>query len=393
MSWGSQIAYTVELGFGSGPYAASPSWTDISAFVLATTVDRGRSASLGRFEAGFASLVLENEDGRFDPNNSSSPYNPDVKISVPIRIQAVHSAATFDVFRGVVKSIPPALDDKGMNSMVTLDCVDDFQTLALARLPVKTYTATDVKTRIGEVLDDIGWPAGRRDLDIALARVQAFDATTDVSALAHLQNIAAGEAGVLWMSGSGDVTFRNRVNYSGLSSSATFGPLSSDSDYAEIIPAYDDKFLWNDVRVTRTGGVEQTAADATADTNHGTRTLPILTENENDNEALNTAEWVLAQFKDVVVRVDGLVVKPVGDPADLWPIVLGVDFDKAWTVKIDPPGSGTELDQLVAVQGIQHTITPGEWVSTFKTRRLAPVESATYFVLDTDVLDGPAVLA
>ena len=151
--------------------------------------------------------------------------------------------------------------------------------------------------------------------------------------------------------------------------------------------------MWNDVRVTRRGGTEQAVTDATSITNHTQRTLARTTEHANDNEALNTAEWLLAANKDVLVRVDGLSVTPQQDPTDLFPIILGAKFDTAWTVKIDPPGAGTNLDQDVVVQGIRHDITPSFWQSTFSTRRLASVETASYWILGTSLLDTGTRLA
>ena len=117
------------------------------------------------------------------------------------------------------------------------------------------------------------------------------------------------------MSGSGDVTFRNRVNFAGgISPTITFGVGGGESEYVSVTPAYDAKYLWNDVRVTRRGGTEQSVTDATSITNHTQRTLPRTTEHANDNEALNTAEWLLAASKHVLVRGEGLSVARHKDP-------------------------------------------------------------------------------
>ena len=182
VTWDTGVTFTVEIAFGFAPLA-TPTWTDVSAYVNRVRLSRGKSTPLSRFEAGKGSITFDNQDGRFDPINSSSPYDPDVILTVPVRIQVVYNTVTYDLFRGVIDGWPVFYRARGKRSTVTVPIVDDFQTLAAQRLGTKTYTATDSKTRIGEVLDDIGWPSGRRDLNTALAGVASFDATTCTNAL------------------------------------------------------------------------------------------------------------------------------------------------------------------------------------------------------------------
>lgn len=83
----------VEIAFGSGwsTPAASRVWTDVSAYVeldRTMTIAHGRGDEHAQAEASRLSLVFDNRDGRFTPELASSPYYPNVKIGVPIRVTA-----------------------------------------------------------------------------------------------------------------------------------------------------------------------------------------------------------------------------------------------------------------------------------------------------------------
>lgn len=53
--------------------------SDWSAFLLACSYRLGRKSALDRFGSRSARFILDNEDGRFSPRNTSSPYSPDLR--------------------------------------------------------------------------------------------------------------------------------------------------------------------------------------------------------------------------------------------------------------------------------------------------------------------------
>lgn len=84
----------VEIGFGSAWDAASPAWTDVTAYVRQVEIERGRSNDLDSFDIGTAYVELDNRDGRFNPTNTASPYYPNVKPRKQIRITGTFTTAT-----------------------------------------------------------------------------------------------------------------------------------------------------------------------------------------------------------------------------------------------------------------------------------------------------------
>ena len=94
------------------------------------------------------------------------------------------------------------------------------------------------------------------------------------------------------IAGDGDVQFEDRhhrlINH--LTSLATFGDDTGEQHYHGLDPRQDDEFIYNDIRITRSGGTQQSATDAASKTKFGpsslTRTgLLMSTDNEASDQA------------------------------------------------------------------------------------------------------------
>lgn len=388
----SAVSFSFELGFGSDALAAAPTWTDVSAFVKGFKISRGRSSLLSRFDAGVAVLTLENNDGRFDPNNTSSPYSPNVLIGVPVRITVTHNAVAYVLFRGMVEAWPLAYDDIAATSVVQLPCVELGKILAGRELAEVVFSQQKSDARVAAVLDQVGWPAGLRNLEAGVTEVAAAAAFTG-KALDHITDVADAEAGTFFVARTGDATFLNRVTYAGGAvSAATFGPAASELAFEQIVLTYDDDELYDEAVVTRTGGTPQQADDG------GTVLATITRESDvflTDSHALNVAEWLVEKHKEQRVRVRSLTLKPQFDETNMWPQILGRDLADAVTVKFTPPGGATPLNQLAAIQAISHEVrsAAGEWVTRWTLAPLSTVETNDFWVLGTSRLDVDTRLA
>lgn len=127
----------VEIAFSDSPYVASPTWTNVTAYVRSMSTDRGRSDDWSEF-TGSASVVLDNRDRRFDPFNTTGPYYGLLlpRRQIRIRAQTVEGGVTttHDVFRGFISGWAPQWTDGGKDSTVTLSCFDAMQLVASDQL-------------------------------------------------------------------------------------------------------------------------------------------------------------------------------------------------------------------------------------------------------------------
>lgn len=521
MGWNTDVALAVEIGFGSGPFAASPSWTAVTTDVRGLVIDRGRASIRSVFDAGTARFTLSNAAGDYSPNNTGSPHAGNMNIGTPVRIQAVHNVTTFDLFRGHVASWP-VLNEQNTDLTVELFCTDNLPLINLEELDDQVYAEETTDTRIGNILDDVGWPAADRALDAGVTDAAgitetfavyiaanvagtftltisgettsnlAFNASaatveTAVEALAGisaatvtgtgingdpwlitidtpfqhhtmtaagaglhsqtllparhgqfdeehthdfsdwmfredephlfaeladnslvvtqhgsayrgnawrlLRNTVTAEQGVFFIADDGNATFKNRVAFSSIASSATYGPEPADLSYTDIALLYDDDLLVNKATVTANTGGPQTASDSTSITNHGPHSIRVTSRSLlAANEALNVAEFIVGKRKDVKVRIVGFTVKPRSDPSNLWPEVLTRELQQVVTVKYDDL-VGDVLNQLVAIENITHDITEDNWIVTYRCQLLSTFETQDYWILDTSQLDTATRLA
>ena len=133
VAFDSDVDITVEIAFDSQPFDASQSFTDISAFVRSFAISRGRSDELSAFRAGLLSFSVSNQDNRFNPSNTSSPYfdstNSRTKIQPlkQVRIKATYDSTDYIIFRGFLDVVPVKFIAEGADSIVQFTAIDAFR--------------------------------------------------------------------------------------------------------------------------------------------------------------------------------------------------------------------------------------------------------------------------
>jgi hypothetical protein len=131
----------VYIAFDDGPYVASPTWTDVSAYVFSADVNRGRSDDYSNV-VGTAYVVLNNNTRLFDPFNTAGTYYGKLLPRRQIKIEAISNSTTFSVFRGFIAAWPAQFNDAGKTGTVSLECFDALALLAQEQLPDTLYDYT-----------------------------------------------------------------------------------------------------------------------------------------------------------------------------------------------------------------------------------------------------------
>jgi hypothetical protein len=398
MSW---PTITIEIDFAHGPLTAlaSNTWTDITAYVISLSTRRGRSDALGRMEAGTAQLVLDNSDRRFDPTFAAGAYYPNVVPTKKIRISAVYSAVTYRLFVGHVASWPPDWPG-GLDATTTIQCVDAFTFFASVKLN-GAYANEFCNWSIDTWLTNINWPAADRSLVSAASQIQS-GTFVNTQALTHFQNAADVESGLFFMGADGKAVFHNRYYRltNSLTSQATFDDAAGAAlPWLRTTSAYDDAQIWNEARITRTGGTEQVATDAASQaayfTRTLTRTLPLL----SDSEALSLAQYLVGVYANPIFRFTSVTLDGLMDDA-LWPHMLGRAISERITVIQRPPPIGTAIQADCYIESIAHEVSATEdgalWRTTFGLSSADGLAGSGFWVLDStiySVLDSTTKLA
>jgi hypothetical protein len=366
-------------------------WTDISPYVLGFTVTRPSTRVQGpllQFQAATASILLDNSDGRFDPDNPGSPYVSggvsQVHAMIPVRIRANFGAVGYPLFSGFADSWTETADPYNAGySEWTLAATDGFKVLAGINLAAGGALGSGELSgaRVNRILNLAGWytgtAPGARSIAAGNSTVQAT--TLGDTALSLMQQASDAEIGLLYVDGAGTLVFRDRLSLiSGArsaTSQATFGDLPSgvtELPCAGISRADDDTTIANDIQATRVGGgtpVMQEVTDAASIAKYlFPRTYPrsdlIL---QDDLTVFLWAGWVLYISKDGEDRFEQVTVDPAAQPQDLWPQVLGRDMGDRITIIKRPSGGAFTVTRDVFIAGITHTYNAitSEWATTW----------------------------
>lgn len=399
-------ALLVEWSPTTGPMGAAV-WADITNAVMSFTCARGRQTETDKVEAGTCTLQLANDDRRFDPMNTSGPYYGQLVPRKRIRIQANWAGVWYPVWMGYVEKWNPSLWRYG-KMVCPVTATDGFGLLALKKLST-SYPQQLTSERIRAVLTDAGWstgqgwilgdavygvlgtttipaPVGDTAISAGQTTVQAVT-LTNISALAEIQLMAQTEQGMAYVGPDGSVTFRNRNQrlYPG-SVSATFGtnPSAGELPYADADIDATGARIFNEVKITAIGGVEQVATDAASVAAYFGRTfslsaLPLLT----DQEALSYASFLLSRTKDFHVRLTDLTIDPPADPDNLWPQVLARRLTDQVRV-IYRPDVGSTMNELVLIERVTHVFNAenATWLTTWA---LSPANIDTTWILEDPV--------
>ena len=366
VAFDSNVDLTVEIGFASNPYDSSYTYTDVSAYVLKIDIKRGRQQALSEIGTGIATVVFDNQDRRFDPTNTSSPYSPNVIPNKPIRISAVYDSTTYRLFEGFIEQFPQQFVASGNQSITTVTALDAFALFKLAR-HTDNESQELSSVRIANILDEIGWSSGKRDIATGVLNLQAV--TEDQDALSALRLTAQSEGGEIFMAKDGDVKFNNRRTLLlNQTSAGTFGIGVGEIPYNDVALNFDNTLLRNDWRITRVGGTEQTAQDTTSITKYGSRIVKRTGQLQvSDADALSVAQQLEAKFGDVGERVDSMVFSPKSNTV-IWTHALGAELFDRYTAKIPVP-NGDTVQTNVNIQRIAHKIDAKNktWTWTINT--------------------------
>jgi hypothetical protein len=331
------------------------------------------------------SLRIIDQNGDFNPMNPASPY---YNLLTPMRkvvISASYGATTYPIFSGYITSYETTTPrDVGEVVYTTIQAVDGFRLASNAQIStVASATAGQTSgTRIGKILDQIGWPSQQRDIDVGLTTVQA-DPGNARTALAALQTIESTEYGALYMDALGNFTFQDRE----LTSSSVAGtPVVFNDDgtgisYNNALWRLDDTLVFNKATVSRVGGTLQVAFNqASIDKyflhSYNEQNLMMQT----DAEALNNALAYVASRQETSIRCDAVTLDLYTDNYDAGiTAALDLDYFDPVTVTTTQPGSST-LTKTLQVFGISHDIRPSSWKTTLTT--LEPIIES--FILGTN---------
>ena len=353
----------VEVGFAAGPVTTGVAWTDITKYAKQVRTQRGRSHELDNIQAGTLTVDLDNRDRRFDPSDTGSPYGSTNLIPMkPIRVKAVHSGTTYQLWRGLVESWPQQWEEGGLAQQTPLRAVDGLKVFAFHETGT-THPQETAGARIKALLQEGAWSTAKMSLQ-AGSSVKAHTGTC-THILSEVGTVADSDGGLFFMSPAGVATYQSSTYRAAQTITSTFG--EQELGYHELVLGYDEQQIWNDVTVMFEGNVSAHTTHSTASIDkYGRRKLKqfdmLMTSSV---QADARAASLIARYKDPHLRVERMTVAPRADPANLWPVVLGAELSDKYRVRRRyASGNPTVIEGFV--ESVSHSFNvEKEWNTSF----------------------------
>lgn len=380
-------------------------WSDLSAWVRSGSITRPASREQGplySYQPGTAAVVLNNADGRFDPDNLGGPYvaagATELDAMTPVRVSATWNGIRYPLFAGYTDS----WDDDGANyaghyaetTLAATDAQKVLNGMHLATLGSPAGANESTGARIDRILSAAGWytGSGKRVLAAGDSLVQA---TVLGDTPWNLMQITAdSELGELYIGGSGAVIFRNRhailTEARSNTPQAVFGDGGgTELPFRSVTRSRDDTTIANDVQATRAGSSALQEAFDNASiakylfTRTYQRTDLMLA---SDADTLAWAQWICYVAKNDEDRFEQLTLNPLRDPVNLWPQALGRQIGDRITVIRRPPGIAVPVTRDCFIRGIAHAWDwgAGTWTTTWTLQDASRYGS--FLTLDHPVL-------
>jgi hypothetical protein len=378
---------------------------DITPQVRRVTTRRGRNRLLSQFEAGTATVILNDPNSDFNPQNTASPYYGKLFPLRKIRIYAdtILAGRTVQVtiFSGYISSFDTSFySGTTENATVTLQCVDAFRLFSNVSTeipPIPGATSGQLSGARVETLLNFGdFPDSMINASVGQSQMQA-DPGGNRSLLQAIQTIEQSEFGAFFMGRNGQAQFLDREQISKLADiiSGEFSDLNplpaGQFPYSQVDFAYDDQQILNDVAVQALGGPVYIATDADSILKYSYKSA-----NRNDLLMLNTSEaedqakMIVATRKNADIRIDSMQLN-MNSAINENNILLQLSMDIYFTINITKtmPG-GSFITKEVFVQGVTHDVTPEQWNTTVYTAepiiQAFILDSPTQGILDTNAL-------
>jgi hypothetical protein len=360
-------------------FLKSGTWTSVTiSDVVQIDFRRGRERADLRDEAGFASIIFNNESGYYDPDNTSasSPWvvsgNSILRDGLQMRIVATWNSTAYPLFYGFLEN---NFTNQGFLPNVTMTFYDGIGFIAdgfAPALPIAANSET-AASRAGRMLTIAGWPTGAsRSLTGAVTMLATTQNRGCMEAVTECVDAIAGR---FYISKSNVATLVPLSDKFSRPTQLLFSDSSASNTvaYSDLITNPGTKYVVNEAIIMRGYNNQITSTYNPSVTAYGVVKKEIFAPVNTDTNATNLALYEsrkLALPDTYIERIDfnGLVVAQNGL---LYPDFLSTELADQVSVQ-RTTYDGRSLQWNLVVEGMKHTITQSNWNISFNTSDINP---------------------
>lgn len=205
----------------------STEFFDVTEYVLAVSITRGRSEFRQPIDAGRCTITIDDVDGDFSVVNAGSPYwdqvNDRLGFTPTKRVRIERDGEL--LFVGAINSYDQqiTLDNK---SYVTITCIDDLKVLERVSITRHNPTPELTNERIEDILDraevNLFTQAGERVIETGRAKLGNQPVEEGVKVSEYFGRVNLVEQGRIFIDRQGRFVFQNRVDREFADNQASF---------------------------------------------------------------------------------------------------------------------------------------------------------------------------
>jgi hypothetical protein len=328
----------------------------------------GRNRELDSLPPATATIVFDNRDGLFNPNNTSSPYYGSIFPGKQIVLSYNDGVNSFPVFYGQTVSWSFDFDVNG-DATATVSAKDTLGSLAGVLIPSTFASQESSGARFARICT----LAGLNDAQFVYNTGSSILAAESIEgdALQLVQDVVFQEQGYVTVDSYGRIFFegRNTLQAPELVTYifANNEPLTSGfvTPYTNLEMVYSDDSIINSVTTTSALGTAVSTNSASV-TQYGKVSKSYDTSYSTFVEQQSFGQFITYTFGDpqfrpleLTVSIDNLLA----NNAEAYFVGLR-EYGFLARVVFDPPGAGDVIDSTYVVSSWSHSSTPASYTLT-----------------------------
>jgi hypothetical protein len=360
-----QLSAGYQLGF------LTTNLDDSRVKIRSVSYQGGRNRELDALPPATATIVFDNRDGLFSPNNTASPYYGLIFPGKQIVLRYVYDVGanlSFQVFSGQTVAWTFDFDVNG-DAIATVAAKDSLGSLAGVVIPSTSVPKESSGARFARICRLAGLNDAQFYFETG-SSVFAAD-TIEGDALQLVQEVVFQEQGYVTVLYSGEISFIGR-NWFQEPAAALYifnnnEPITSGfvSPYQTLSMVYSDDSIVNSVTTTSALGTA-TSINSSSVTQYGKVSKQYETSYSTFLEQENFADYISTtygnpQFRplDLTVSIDNLLASGVETP------FVGLrEYGSLARVVFDAPGTGGDIDTAYVISSWGHSATPASYTLT-----------------------------
>jgi len=340
--------------------------------VISINIRRGRTRQSERDQCGTSVIVLNNFSGIYNPDATSGTYVVGgvsiLRDGLQMRIVATIGGTAYNLYYGFLEMTQV---DQGEAPAVTMTFVDGIAYIADAQAPALAAAANaeTAATRVGRMLDIVGWPSGAsRSLTGSVGMLATVQ---NASCMAMIYQAVDSIAGRFYISRNNVATLVPLSNKFSRPTQLLFTDTSASNTvgYMELFTNPGTYYVVNQAIVNRGNANKQyTSTYNPSVSSYGTAKktfdAPVATDSNAQNLALYESRK-LASPLTYVERIDFNALA-LGDYGALYPDFLATELGD----QISVVRSGTQYN--LVVEGMAFSIVQNNWMMSYTTSAINP---------------------